>query len=356
MIDFLSSIDIYDKFSADEYRVRTIGGAILSLILSMFGSVLFFAQFIDFLIPDLSRDLTVNRTLTNNMELVNISLSLLVLFPCHFLKVGTSDSLGFSQTADNTITYRRISINNEFIDYVKQNNSDKCMPCYGARPEGKCCNSCEELVILHMMKNMTLNPDKWEQCKGVNINNISPYETCLLKGKLTVNKVPGSFHVAVGNTGSTRKTFTTKDFEEFPHFNLSHYISRLRFGPKLPTMSTPLENIKMLQNHDILFSYSYNLICTPVIFVRDNIVITKTFEYTMMMSHVPVTTENRKPPGIFFNYQFTPYSITVNWRTKSLSKFIGSTFGVLAGGFALTTLFDSFLFLFESKQKVIPEE
>ena len=107
MKQFLSSIDVYDKFSADEYRVRTVYGAILSFFLSMFGSILFFAQFVEFAIPDISRELMINRNLTSNMDRVNISISILINQPCHFLTIGNLDSLGINKFYNSTVRFIR---------------------------------------------------------------------------------------------------------------------------------------------------------------------------------------------------------------------------------------------------------
>lgn len=392
MKQFLSSIDIYDKFSADEYRVRTVYGAILSFFLSMFGSILFFAQFIDFVIPDISRELLVNRNLTSNTDHVNISLSIAINQPCFFLTVGTLDSLGINKFYNSTIRFMRydrqgyfkglantsqnmnINMSGKWKKQMRENNpnyqqnTNRCLPCYGIRREGECCNSCEELYLLHKLKKKEPHPEKWEQCSGIGLNylekNISNDEMCVIKGRLTVNKVPGNFNIAHGSR-SIYNTYGSDIFmrssisDEYPFINLSHSIEKLRFGPGFPLLAHPLdEKVNIAQKSENLKTYKYDLVCTLVFLIKDGEIIAKSFEYKELTSTFPVTPENKLVPGIFFYYQFTPYAVAVNLRSKPFSKFIGMTFGVLAGGYAITTLIDNFLYMAagEKKQKIIAED
>lgn len=392
MKQFLSSIDIYDKFGADEYRVRTIYGAILSFFLSMFGSIIFFAQFVEFIIPDISRELMVNRNLTSNMEHVNISLSILINQPCYFLSIGNLDSLGINKFYNSTVRFIRytkggfykglantsqninINMSGKWKKEMRQKNPNyqqnmnRCLPCYGIRKEGECCNSCEELYLLHVMKKKEPHPEEWEQCQGVDpkylANDISLDEQCKIKGKLTVNKVPGNFNIVYGSK-SIYNTYGSDIFmrstisDEYPFIDLSHSVERLRFGPGFPMLARPLDDrIIITQNKQKPTSYKYDLVCTLVFLIKDGEILAKSFEYNELTTTFPVTPENKLVPGIFFYYQFTPYAVAVNLRSKSFSKFIGMTFGVLAGGFAITAMIDNFLYRAagEKKQKIIAED
>jgi hypothetical protein len=169
-------------------------------------------------------------------------------------------------------------------------------------------------------------------------------ETCSLKGKLTVNRVAGVFAV--------RFTRTLYNATKLHKFNLSHVLGRIRFGPKVPWTSTPLQAIRVTQKSEQPLHYYYELICTPVIFVEDGKIVERTYEYIPIATASQPNPAARKSPGLFFWYQFTPYTVTVVHRTKPLSTFVAATFGVLSGGFALTSLFDYFLYR-SSKQKVL---
>ena len=75
---FLASIDIFDKSIEDEFRIRTKTGAIISMLFSSIGVILFFAQLSYFVAPDVSRNLATNKNITSDVTRVNISISLLI--------------------------------------------------------------------------------------------------------------------------------------------------------------------------------------------------------------------------------------------------------------------------------------
>jgi hypothetical protein len=332
---FLESLDVFDKFSEEEYKVKTFSGAVLSLLLSGFGTFLFMVQIADHLVPSLSRNLGASRTVPGDTFLVNISLSIFVTFPCHLLHLDTRDSLGFAQLYANTVTLRRSSPTSDFLGYAAYPNRSNCLPCYGARPADECCNSCEELYLLHKLKNIEPTPQKWAQCEGVS-DMPSPNEHCLLKGKLLVNKVPGLFTIRF-----TRSLYNSTS-QSLQQFNLSHVLVRIRFGPKVAGTSMPLEMIRVIQNSEEPLHYRYDLVCTPVVLVARDRIIARTFEYTPVAS--PSLASRAKPPGLFFRYQFTPYAVTITLSMKSLASLLAGTSGVLSGAFAITSLIDRFLY------------
>jgi hypothetical protein len=190
--------------------------------------------------------------------------------------------------------------------------------------------------LLHKLKNLPATPGEWEQCANMSKTLPNLDETCELKGKLTVNRVPGVFAV--------RFTRALYDGSFQQHFNISHRIWRLRFGPKVPRTSMPLEGALAIQTSDRPVHYHYDILCTPVLFVRDGQILERTYEYTPIAVVSPPDPAAGRVPGLFFWYEFVPYTVTIFYRTKSLSAFITATFGVIGGGFALAAWLDRFLF------------
>lgn len=333
---FFASIDIFDKFSEEEYQVRTVGGAIVSLIFSIIGGILFFAEFITFLVPDINRELVIDKKLTDNMNLVNISMTILVQFPCPLLKMSTIDEVGFQLVKYDTVTFRRYTKAGSFLGISPKNkNKSICHPCFDVLSNESCCNSCEELILLHKLENKTVEVDKWPQCNKVDPQNVRLDENCLIKGKLTINKIKGMFII----------TSARKHGKILPYFNLSHLIYRFRLGPKFPTASTPLDGLTIIQRAQDSMDFEYLLMCTPVIFESNDIVNDKAFEYTAMISQSPSGKKWKKnepiPPMIFFSYNFSPYTVKIKMSMKSIAGFISSTFGILSGLYAMTAFLDA---------------
>jgi hypothetical protein len=77
--------------------MKTFSGAVLSLLLSIFGTFLFMVSIGDRMLPDLSPTLGASHSVPGETFLINISLSILVTFPRHLLHLDTRDSLSFAQ-------------------------------------------------------------------------------------------------------------------------------------------------------------------------------------------------------------------------------------------------------------------
>jgi len=115
-----------------------------------------------------------------------------------------------------------------------------CGPCYGAHEaDDQCCNTCDDLVEAYRKKkwnsvSITLTA---EQCVREGRDKKEPKlmkkgEGCNLEGFMTVNRVAGNFHIAMGEgverNGRHIHTFAPDDT---PNFNASHIIHDLSFGP-----------------------------------------------------------------------------------------------------------------------------
>mmetsp|Transcript_9715 Transcript_9715/g.14131 ORF Transcript_9715/g.14131 Transcript_9715/m.14131 type:complete len:518 (-) Transcript_9715:118-1671(-) len=114
-----------------------------------------------------------------------------------------------------------------------------CGPCYGAQEiPGDCCNHCDDVVRAYKQK-------KWdassvlqlaEQCvreEKTKPKKLTGGEGCEIAGYMEFNRVNGNFHIAMGEgverNGQHIHTFLPEDTQ---HFNVSHVINELRFGPQ----------------------------------------------------------------------------------------------------------------------------
>ncbi|KAK8853752.1 hypothetical protein M9Y10_016295 [Tritrichomonas musculus] len=358
MEKFLKSIDIFDKFQDDQFKVATRTSFLLSVFLSTFGCLFFIIKVIRFFIPNIHRDLELSSSLVNQEDFVNISISVLVNLPCYFLHLDAIDSLGFSQLDINsTANLRRINKMGQFIGIVNETLKHECHPCYGILPDNICCNSCEQLILMSTLKGMTPQPDKWIQCQGkfpgrnqnkkINAPHVSLDEKCLIKGKISVNKVPGNFHIAPGKNDVTSGGHQHDLSFHFPNLDLSHNINLVRFGPFIPTVTNPLQNVKVSQDPNRFMVYKYHLVVTPINYIHDGKLITRGYEYTALIMNREA---RREAPGIFFHYSFTPYTITIVSKSRSFAQFITSTFGFLSGSFAMASMLD---FVIDKKSRIL---
>ena len=333
-MSFLEFFDLFDKNNSEELKSHTTTGNVLSLIITILGTVLFLAEFMLYASPDIYRDLSVDPSFGNGQELVNISLSVLVDTPCYFLHLDTIDSLGYQDLyVNSTITFRRMTPTRQIIGISNLTMKDDYGSCYNLSDHLLYC-TCEQLKYLAQLNKVKEEPEKWEQCKNKKDIKISMDEKCMIKGKLTVNKVRGNFHIAPGI--NVLNNPYGHSFNPMLNLKLTHKIERIRFGPHIPRTSNPLSNLNMKVDFPFgMLSYRYHCIVTPIKFVKDNQEVRRGYEYTVL----PLL--SLSSPMIFFDYTFTPYTIVVTLNRKSPLQFISSTFGVISGIFAIATLFDS---------------
>jgi hypothetical protein len=336
MSTILRSIDIFDKFADDDLRVRTRLGAFLSLLFLVFGFIFVGATILRFMHPKVRRRLCLTTSLIDQHERVNISLSIEVFLPCYFLHFDAVDSLGASQLDINgSASLRRLSPNGTFLGVVSETVAGVCHPCHGLFPPPACCNSCEQLILLFTFRGRTPDPDNWPQCRAG--ASASADERCLVKGRIAVNRVAGGFHIAPGrNVGDGDGHRHDLQFD-FPELRLAHMIHRVRFGPHLPAANRPLT--AFAAGGDGPAAFTYRIVATPLRWRWRGKEVAAGFEYgAIVVRRQPAGPAIQ--PGIWVQYEFTPYGVVADVDFRSPAKLATSVFGFLSGGFAILTMVD----------------
>jgi hypothetical protein len=204
---------------------------------------------------------------------------------------------------------------------------------------------------------MVPEPDRWPQCKSQGAPpQVSLDEKCLVKGKISVNKVSGGFHIAPGrNDMNPAHGGHNHDLSgAFPPLDLSHRIERVRFGADIPTANTPLTGVRMHPKVKRPMRYRYVMIATPLVYIKNGYEKARGYEYTVMITYRPIALG--MAPGIFFDYSFTPYGVVVNAASRSFAQYLTSTFGFLAGAFAMVMLLDAFLHETGLAEKIVKQK
>lgn len=401
MSTFLQTVDVFDKFRDDGFRVQTKTGSLISIAFLFFSVIVIGTEIYNFLQPKLYRDLNVDPSLTNNQELINISINVLVNLPCFFLHLDVLDSIGLDRYyVSDTVKFKRLSLIQEsdseelpptlssykFLGIANKTAKDVCFSCYDVAdylPEKNeaCCNSCEQLILLYRQFGKKPEPQNWEQCKaGKYSRDVTFDEKCQVKGKITVNKVPGTFHIAPGINNQFLMKYHHGNHQhklnyDFPKqgLGMTHQIINIRFGSKnIPRSSNHLSNIlngrPNLQNNKFNRSsrnenrrkqamiYKYDLTSTPAVYVKKtkngNEVKAVGFDTSMINFQYPRSFPNQNP-GIFFYYTFTPYTVVISNDAKEsdIIQVISSTMGFLAGVFVVASIIDAILAQLDEKRK-----
>jgi hypothetical protein len=139
-----------------------------------------------------------------------------------------------------------------------------CGDCYGAqKPESGCCNTCDDVRKAYEGSGWSFNhPETIEQCTREGyLDKIKEQanQGCRIRGKVTVNKVAGNFHVAPGRSFQ-RGNAHVHDIQQYLEQGLdfSHQIEHLSFGAQIPNIHNPLDNTKV-ENAEGLFMFQYYL-------------------------------------------------------------------------------------------------
>lgn len=264
------NLDFFPKVDQD-LMVKTERGGLATLV----GYIFVFI----FVMNELSIHFTMNRDTTENL-VVDTSLSkkmtvnINITFPaiaCEDLHLDVMDVAGDSQVnLEETLIKRKLDrngipqkktemaqINAAHKEDVKTQDIRRielpkgyCGPCYGAQDkEEDCCNSCDDVIAAY--KNKRWNTDhiqsEADQCIRENRNKPTTHasmrtipkavkmgEGCNISGYMTVNRVNGNFHFALGE-GVERNGKHIHLFlpEDAPRFNTTHIIHELSFGPKV---------------------------------------------------------------------------------------------------------------------------
>ena len=319
----VKSLDFMFPKVDQEFTIQTERGGVASLVALGLIALLCLAETISWYSANRSttEHVAVDTSLGHRMR-VNLNITFPAL-ACADLHVDVMDVAGDSQLdIDNTLTKTRLRLDGrptgrketvdsnlgqkrqEEIDRVMAEKlpDDYCGPCYGAqKADGDCCNTCDELLEAY-------NEKKWktdvimtisEQCIREGRHKMEPKrmtrgEGCNLVGYMTINRVAGNFHIAMGEgverNGRHIHTFQPDDTA---NFNASHVIHHLSFGTPSDsqgiTEDSPLNGVSKIVDNQRgttgLFQYFIKVVPT---------------------TYVSRTQQRRETNGYFFTERFRP--------------------------------------------------
>lgn len=245
-----------------EYTVQTDRGGLASLVAYLLIAVLALAETASWLSHN--RD-TVDHVRVDTSLGQRMRVNLNITFPslaCDDLHVDVMDVAGDSQlNIEDTLTKRKMDRTGRYgqAEILQSNQHEQeqsrkaklrqdplpdtyCGPCYGAQPDvDACCNNCDALLDAYKLKGWRTDLVLYtaEQCirEGRDQKKLRPLiqgEGCNLSGFMSLNRVAGNFHIAMGE-GLQRdgRHIHVFDPEDSEHYNASHVIHHLSFGPEI---------------------------------------------------------------------------------------------------------------------------
>lgn len=397
------SFDLYQKVR-DEEKVQSTSGGTVSLIAVVVCLILLAAELYSYLVPSQREHVAVDPIMEDRLR-INFDITFHAL-PCAEANIDAMDVAGEQQNGlEHNIMKMRLApsgqpIGSAFAHKIEEERAaaaepapsslppNYCGTCYGAdtRP-GQCCNTCDEVRAAYAEKGWDVGSvtGTAEQCarehRNVPAVESKPGEGCRLTGFLSVNKVAGNFHIAIGETHA-RGAGHIHQFNpaNLGKFNVTHTIHSLSFGEIYPGMRNPLDGtFKVVREGSGVFMYYLKVV--PTVYDTTG-AISDAFSlqagqsggsssstassagaavakaavaatHTIKTNQFSVTSQFRPAfsvgqrlnviPGIFFVYEISPFMVTVTKHSSSLAQLLTSTFAILGGVLTLAKAVDAAL-------------
>jgi hypothetical protein len=327
---------MFPKVHSD-FVVQTDRGGAASLVAYILIAILLLAETVNWIGQNrsTSEHISIDTSLGKRMR-VNMDITFPAL-ACEDLHVDAMDVAGDSQiNVEDTLVKRKLHLDGRPLSQeeirvetnahrqrqeaqerlLKQDlPDDYCGPCYGAHEtEDQCCQTCDDVIDAY-------NKKKWrtdsmfmtaEQCIREGRDKREPKlmtkgQGCRLSGYMTVNRVAGNFHIAMGEgierNGRHIHTFVPEDA---PNFNASHIIHELSFGPEGHDSSgSPLKGVSKIvtEEHGTTGLFQYFIKVVPTTYVGMDDLVGKIEDASSQGDITPGIFETNR---YFFTERFRP--------------------------------------------------
>ena len=387
-MDKLKVFDAYPR-PAEEFRVRTISGALISLVCGVVILVLVLGEFQYYRTVQVHPEITLDRKPGGNL---NITFN--ITFPaigCAYLGVDTIDINGnhqldvthgvFKQRLTSSGKPLQMRPRRELVDQrpvdseqnqeqqgpqdaeaaqeqqqqqSKDGKKERCGDCYGAASASiRCCNTCSQLVRAYQDKGWVLDRDSVPVCaQELNTAEMKEQtrakEGCQLYGYVTVSKVMGNFHIAPGVSDQTGFTHTHSVSMLPRDINVTHIIHSLSFGDAFPGQSNPLDGRVVVDEKGALHAqYFVNVVPTSYEYGDGRALTSSQFSVSTHRSYINLdkTSHNLAgTPGVYFSYDMSPIAISYREYRRSFAHFLTGVCAIVGGVFTIASFFDKVVY------------
>lgn len=327
-LDALKQLDVYSKVS-EECTHSSQAGGLVTVITAIIIVLLLWSEMNAFLSVDVVDTVAVDTRLHQKL---NISMD--VSFPrlrCDVVSVDSVDSAGDNQVdVHGGLEKLHLDANGKLTTGDPPVKDGDCLPCMqGSDADHVCCNTCSELKAAYYAKEISYENvlTTAPQCKSS--------VGCRVKGSITVNKVSGNVHVALGHSviqkGKHVHQFDAHDVGG--GFNTSHEIHFIRFGEHAEGMSYPLDGVtKTVKAGAFMFHYYAKLV--PTLFVDPYGSEVYTNQYTVTETGKNVLLHSGEfggLPGVFIVYDFSAFLVVKTQKAKPWVYILKSICALIGG-------------------------
>ena len=352
----LSSFDVYPK-TLQEFRERTLTGAVISLVCAVLIVLLAGIELADFLTVKKSEHLFVDTSRGKPLQ-ININITFPAL-PCSVISLDTLDVSG-NHVPDvmRHITKSPLDQHGGRLPQELPNTAGRPAAAAAARRLLAAGHGVSEeefedgRAAVQMLKtNLVGKPDALLskllaellpsvfEDKGA-IEDLRKHlgEGCHIEGHLLVNKVAGHFHFALQK--ADHHVLMTV-FKRRDALNVSHLVHSISFGEPYPGMRNPLDGQhKVLNNGSGFFQYYIKVVPTIYEPLGAAPLHTNQYSYTELFR---TTQELEKLPAVYFHYELSPIMARTSEERRAFSNLLTGLCAVVGGVFTVASMVDSSL-------------
>ncbi|CAG0880914.1 unnamed protein product [Cyprideis torosa] len=356
VLEKLRRLDAYPK-TIEDFRIRTFGGATVTLVSAIVMALLFVSELSDYLRTDVEERLFVDtsrgKKLIINFDFVFHRLG------CDYVSLDALDNSGDQQTnVLHNVYKQRLDLNGNPIQNPESydvgsavavtTTTPKCGSCYGAETkEMPCCNTCDQVKLAYRVRGWAISRlGEIEQCKdtadAIALQRALS-EGCQLRGNLEVNRVGGNFHFAPGKS-FVHDHIHVHNLEALSlgDVNLTHTIRHLSFGMNIPGKTNPLDGTHHVAL-DSAMMYNYYLKIIPTMYQKLDSSFIETNQFSVTLN-AKGRSDSQGIPGVFFSYDFSPLMVKYSEKSKSFGHFAVGVCAIIGGVFTVAGLLDAFIY------------
>jgi hypothetical protein len=358
MKPFIQSFDFFPKFSDDVRQKTSSGGviAVLSLIVMGFLSYERFMAWMTrpptqrFVVDTQPLPLSSGRKLDpNRLPKMDINFDILMLhMPCSYLHIDVIDVIKeVDESVQGRVRMSRFAPNGDPINEKPHPKEDPpplpgyCGSCYSVR--SGCCNTCKEVRAAFKAAHRPLPPIATiEQCAHegyIDALKAMVNESCRVHGSLAVHQHPGTFHLAPGDSYSSKQgkeDAYDKLGVDIGSFNMSHRINHFSIGLQQAKGYYPLDGTQQTQAKVGRLKQYYFVRAVPIGIGSRHFSIGVSSYQNYRGNHTA------KFPGVYFSYDVSPITV-VEVSDLSFVNFLVEISAILGGVFAIATFLDAML-------------
>eukprot|EP00727_Mastigamoeba_balamuthi_P011387 m51a1_g6871 putative endoplasmic reticulum-golgi intermediate compartment protein 3-like isoform x2 (576) ;mRNA; f:168986-173271 len=368
-MDKLKAFDAYPK-THEDFRVRTVSGALISILCAALMLWLFVGEFSYYLAMEVRPEISVDTTRAEKLR-INFDITYHHI-GCAFLGADSMDIAGEHQLdLEHGVYKRRLDrfgnpvsqpekredpTTADALPAAERKEDPACGSCYGAETkEGQCCTTCSEVREAYKARGWNLDPTTVAQCVAEGNTaemreQKESHEGCRIYGYISVNKVAGNFHVAPGR--SYQQSYVhIHDTQMLGDVNVSHTINSFSFGEPFPGMVNPLDNTTNTDARgSSMFQYFIKVVPTSYVSLDGRVLTTNQYSVTehsksstldKQQGGHAVGHDDKGLPGTFFMYDMSPVLIKFVETRRSFAHFLTGVCAIVGGVFTVAGLVDS---------------